>query len=247
MENTMNELGHNQPPGMIDTAGEVAASLGKWMEDHPVIRDEVEAREAKTLIDRAKLCVKDMEAEREGKVKPLNLKVAEINDRYRRPRGFLQNVQHELVRRITSYLGRIEAEKLKAAEEAHQKAAEAARIALAAEAREKELMAEADQGVVVDVPEATHQANESFSAYQKAKRQADLAERETKVRIGGGISRSLGLKNKETLVVEDAVTAINAIGMTPDLEAAILKGARAYRTIHGELPDGVGSKMERSA
>jgi hypothetical protein len=180
-------------------------------------------------------------------VKPLNLQVAEINDGYRRPRGFLQNVQQELVRRVTGYLGRLEAERIKAMEEARQKVREVERIAREAELREQELKIEADQGVVVDVAAASQFADARFADYQKAQRQAVLAERETRVRIGGGISRSLGLKNKETLVVEDAITAINAIGMTPDLEAAILKGARAYRTIHGELPDGIGSKMERSA
>lgn len=76
----MHEIGHNLPPGMIDTAGEVTASLGKWLEDHPVIEGEDDAREAKVLVDRTKLCVKDLEAEREGKVKPLNLQVAKIND-----------------------------------------------------------------------------------------------------------------------------------------------------------------------
>src|SRR5678815_1600711 len=99
----MNDIGHNRPPGMIDVAGEITASLGKWMEGHPVIQGEDEAREAKILIDRAKLCFKDLEAERERKVKPLNLEVAEINDSYRPARGLLQKVQYELVHRITNY------------------------------------------------------------------------------------------------------------------------------------------------
>lgn len=241
------DIGHNQPPSMIDTAGSVTSDLNKWMADHPVIQNEGEAREAKILVDRAKLCVKDLEAEREAQVKPLNLQVASINDSYRPARGLLQKVQQEIVRRVTDYLAKEEAKRIKIAEEARKKAEAAEQAAREAEQRERDAIADTEVGAVVSVSEAISEADEAFAEYQRQQRAASLAERESKVKIGGGFTRSMSLRNKETLTVTNAISAINAIGMTPDLEAAILKGARAYRSIHGELPDGIESKIERSA
>lgn len=243
----MTNPGHNNPPSMIDTAGEVTASLNNWLTDHPVVENEDHARDAKVLLDRAKLCVKDMEAEREGKVKPLNLQVAAINDTYRQPRGLLQKVQQELLRRVTSFIAKEEVKRIKAAEEARKKAAEAERLAREAEQRERDALADAEVGAVSDVAEAISEADEAFAEFQRQQRAASLADREAKVKVSGGFTRSLTLRNKETLVVKDAIIAINAIGLTPDIEAAILKGARAYRTLHQELPPGIDSKTERAA
>lgn len=242
----MMEIGHNQPPSMIDTAGEVTSALNKWMEDHPVIQDGDEAREAKVLIDRAKLCVKDLEAEREGKVKPLNLQVSEINDSYRPSRNLLQKVQQEALRRVTDYLAKEEAKRLKVAEEARKKAEEAERAAREAERLEREAADDARHGVEVDVAAAAQAADESFADYQRADRAANLAERDSKVRLGGGFTRAMSLRNRETLIIIDIIDAIAEIEITPDIEAAVLKGARAYRTIHGKLPGGIISKIERS-
>lgn len=241
------EVGHNQPPSMIDTAGEVTTSLNDWMKDHPVVETEEMAREAKLLIDRAKLCVKDLEDERTGKVKPLNLQVDEINASYRPPRGILQKVQEELTRRVTDYLCKVEAIKIKEAEEARQRADKAEREAREAEHREREAADDARHGAEVDVALTVKAADEAFADFKRADREAARAEREAKVRIGGGFTRSLSLRNKETLSVVHACDAITAIGITPDIEAAIIKGARAFRTMHGKLPSGVESKTERSA
>jgi hypothetical protein len=242
----MNDLGHNLPPGMADTATDVAATIREWMTEHPVVDSEEAAREAKLQLDRAKLCAADMEAERKAKVTPLNNQVKEINDSYKPAQTILGAIINEINRRITAFLAKEEAKRIKAAEEARRAAEAAERAAREAEEREKQAVQDSDDGVVVDVAGAAAEADEKFEEYQKAARQAGLAERDSKVRIGGGFTRSLTLRNKETLIVTDAVTAINAIGMTLDLEAAILKGARAYRTIHGELPDGIESKTERS-
>ena len=65
------------------TAGEIAADLSNWLAEHPVIGNEDEAREAKVYLDRAKLGVLDLEAERTEKVRPLNEKVKEINEHYK--------------------------------------------------------------------------------------------------------------------------------------------------------------------
>lgn len=240
-------IGHNRPPSQIDTAGEITSSINSWLKDHPVIQTEEMAREAKVLIDRGKLGVKDLEDEREQKVKPLNLQVQEINKVYRPVKDLLQKVTYEATRRITDFLAREEAKRIKAAEEARKKAEEAERIAREAEQRERDTIADAEVGAVVDVAASVSAADEAFAAYQRQQRAANLAERETKVKIGGGFTRALSLRNKETLTVTDAISAISAIGLTPDIEAAILKGARAYRTLHQELPPGIHSTTERAA
>lgn len=240
------QLGHNQPPSMIDTAGEVTASLNNWMRDHPAVETEEAARDAKVLLDRGKLCLKDQEDERDGKVRPLNEQIRTINQHYRPSKDLLTKVLHELTRRVTDFLAKEQAKRIKEAEAARQKAEETEKIAREAEQREQEAIDDARHGVEVDIAEASRNADASFTEYRKAEREADRLNR-TKVRVGGGFTRALSLRNKEILRVVEAVSAINAIGLTPDIEAAIIKGARAYRTLHQELPPGIESKTEQTA
>jgi hypothetical protein len=237
----------NNPPDMTVTLGEVVSSLNNWMADHPVISTEDEARDAKVLIDRAKLGIKDLEDERDRKVRPLNNQVAEINAYYRPAKTLAEKVLNEIRRRITDFIAKEEAKRIKIAEEARKAAEDAEQRAREAELREREALDDAKHGAEVDVAAAAREADEGFADFQRANRDANRAEREAKVRIGGGFTRSLSLRSKETLVVKDAISAINAIGVTPDIEAAIIKGARAFRSMHGELPNGVESIMERSA
>lgn len=243
----MSEIGHNRPPSQIETVVEVTDSLNCWLRDHPVIQDEASARDAKLLIDRAKLGGKDLDDERTKQVKPLNDQVAEINERYRQPRDLLKKVTDELLRRVVDFIAREEAIRIKAAEEARQKAETAERLAREAEAREQEVKDDAAQGAVVDVLEASQDADSAFSEYRLLDRQRALAERQSKVRIGGGFGRALSLRAKETLTVTDACAAITTLGVTPDITAAIIKAARSYRTITGELPPGIESTTERTA
>lgn len=237
----------NNPPDMTVTLSEVVASLSDWMADHPIISTENEARDAKVLIDRAKLGLKDLDDERDRKVRPLNNQVAEINAHYRPARTLTEKVLNEALRRVTDFIAREEAKRIRIAEEARKAAEAAEKAAREAEQRERDALADAKDGAVVHVADASAEADAAFAEYQRAERQAALADRDAKVKIGGGFTRSLSLKNKETLVVRDAISAIKAIGSTPDIEAAIIKCARSFRSLHGELPNGVESIMERSA
>ena len=78
----MSVVGHNQPPDMTVSADETMKNLSNWMSEHPVIEDEDTAREAKVYIDRAKLCVKDLEDERDKKAHLLK----KMNNELERPR-----------------------------------------------------------------------------------------------------------------------------------------------------------------
>jgi hypothetical protein len=244
----MNEpkIGDNNPPSMATTAGEVANDLSGWMANHPVIQTEAEARESKVFVDRAKLCIQDLEAERDNLVRPLNAEVQRINGHYRSPRSLLERVLDELKARLATFLRAEEQKRVQAADEARARAEEAERIAREAERVEKDRIADAAAGEIdIDVASLSRDADQAFSAYEKATRQAELAERETRVRIGGGFQRALGLKTETTLVVMDEVLALKDMGLTEYIKEAMIKSARAYKKLHGKYPQGIEAQTQR--
>ena len=242
----MSEIGHNRPPDMADIAQETTSAVNEWLKEHPVISNEEEAREAKVFIDRAKLGIKDLEAERDQKVRPLNQQVKEINDHYRPARDALQKILGEIDHRLASFLLEEERKRIEVAEAARRAAEEAERLAREAERLERQSVDDARLGGLdVDIAGATREADQAFAEYEKASRFAARAERETKVKVGGGFSRAVSLKTKEVLILVDANAAIAEMGVTDDIREAILKSARAYRKITEELPDGVAIQTER--
>jgi hypothetical protein len=238
--------GGNNPPDSISLAGETIAALSAWMTDNPVVQTEEESREAKLLLDRAKSSLESMEIERDALVRPLNVQVKAINDRYRQPRTLLEKVRDAIAGRLTAYARRLEHERIAAAEAARRAAEEAERVAREAEAREREAAQEAAQGVCTDTVAATEEADQAFSRFKKADRQARRAERDTRIRIGGGFGKAASLRTVEILSVTDFKAAIDDIGLTQDIANAILKGARVYRKENGELPSGVAASYERT-
>jgi hypothetical protein len=246
-------VGANNPPGPIEYADTIIQQLSAWMKDHPVIQTEEEAREAKPLIDRARAAQAEIEAARTNEVKPLNDKVAEINAEHKavhntdpKKPGKLDRVFNELKARLAAYLQAEEQRRLREAAAARAAQEEAERIAREAEAKERAALEEANAGVVdVDVAAVTEQANEAFAAFERTSRFADRAERDSKVKIGGGFAASVGLRNAEVLNVDDALKAIVVIGVTERICEAILTEARAYRKANGRLPDGVSATTER--
>ncbi len=235
----------NSPPDMTITAVEVMNRLNDYLKDNPVIQSEEQAREAKLFLDRGKFCIKDLEDERENNVRPLNEQVRQINDKYRVSREPLKRVLDILGGRLHDYI-RQETEKREAiAEAARQKAEEAERLAREAEERERERLVDAAHGEVdIDISQLTTDADAAFSHYQRSQREAALADRSSRVKIGGGIGRAIGLREKETLVLNDAHAALDDIGITEDIIEAVLKGARAFKRLHGKLPKGVSSQSE---
>jgi hypothetical protein len=240
------QLHHNLPPDMTVTANETAAAISEWLSENPVIENEEQARIAKVFIDRGKLCLKDMETERDAAVRPLNSQVENINARYRAPRNVLTKVTTEIVSRVSAFLRTLERSRLQAAEEARRRAEEAEHAAREAERREHEAIEEAASGVVGGaISDLVVDADTKFEAYKKATHQAQIAERDSKVKIGGGFSRAIGLKEKETLVVTNYMAALMEMGSNEDINEAIIRSARAFRKLTGHLPCGVESKTER--
>lgn len=237
---------HNNPPEVIDLASEVVQNVSAYMAEAPVVEDADAARGMKLQIDRAKLCIKDLEAERDGKVRPLNEQVETINDKYRKPRVMLNTLLAEMLNRVHVFVKKEELIRQMAALEAERKAREAELVAREAERVEQERLDDAAKGEIgVDVAKVMSDADDAFKEYEKFARQAVLAEKETRVKIGGGLSRAIGVKEREVLSVKEPFLAIMMMGVTPDIQEAILKSARAWRKVHGKLPDGIDVTMER--
>lgn len=245
-------IGSNNPPNTIEHAQSVVDDINSWLADHPVIESEDQAREAKPYLDRAKAAFEEMEAERDGKVRPLNEQVKSINETYKalhntdaKKPGRFDRIVIELKARVAAFMLREEEKRRIAAEKARLAQEEAERIAREAEAKEAEAIENAKAGEVVDVAEVTKQADETFSEFERQSRFAARAERDTKVKIGGGFDKSASLRTVETLHLESYGKAIKAIGPNDKIRDAILSAARDYRKAHGVLPDGVSATYER--
>lgn len=242
----MNEIGHNKPPEAIELASDVIGFISAYMADYPVIQKEEDARLMKVQIDRAKLCIKDLEAERDGKVRPLNNRVDDINGTYRKSRRMLGNLLDEMLGRLQDFVIKEEQRREEMARVAALKAKTLELAAKEAERLEQERLDDIAKGEVgVDVAEVISNADDAFEEYQRAEREAILAKKDTHVKVGGGFSRAIGLREKETLTVTDYTLALRDMGLTSDIEDAILKAARAWRKVHETLPRGIKSTMEK--
>lgn len=246
-------VGHNNPPGPLEDARDVIGYLSRFMEEVPVIETEDQARQAKLHIDRTRAACGSIEDERDRKVRPLNEAVATINAEYKavhnedgkRP-GSLDKLLNELKARVTVYTLAEEAKREAIAEAARQAAMEAERAAREAEERERDAIQNAQVGETTDVGAAIVEADQAFADFERRTREAQRAERETNVRIGGGFSgRSLSMRTTETLVLESYSKALKAIGPNEKIETAILSAARDYRKLKGSLPAGVTAVTER--
>ena len=247
------EIGHNKPPETIEAANDTMAALSDWMKEHPVIQAQEEAREAKLLLDRAKACAGEIENERDRLVRPLNEQIVVINSKYKpvhnadpKKPGTLDRIIAELKARLSLFIKAEEARREQEAAEKRRIAEEAERVARAAEQAEREAIANAQAGELgVDVTQVVIEADSRFAEFQKADRAAQRADRETHVRIGGGWSNAVSLRTKETLILDDPIQAIRAIGVNEKIRDVILSAARDYRKLKGKLPTGVSSVTER--
>lgn len=246
-------IGHNQPPSALDIAQDPTDALREWMVANPVIETEEKSREAKRLLDRMVEAMREIEAERDKQVRPLNEQVAEINAKYKaahntdsKKPGFLDKIVIELKSRLRAFMEAEEAKRLEALRKAQEAAAEAERLAREAEAREKAAQEDAKVGVETDVVQATKEADQAFGDFAKAARIVARAEKDTHVKVAGGFGRSVSFRTTEVLILDDWQKAITEMGMTDKIREAILSSARDYRKAMGELPDGITATTERN-
>jgi multidrug efflux pump subunit AcrA (membrane-fusion protein) len=242
-------IGDNLPrtPATLSLAQESMNRLSFFLREHPTVATPDDARAANEVFGSTQRTLKDMEAERHLYVDPLSEQVTRINTEYRVIRQPIERALDELKRRLTAY---VSAEERKRAAEAAQlrAAAEAKeREAREAEAREADAMAAVDVGACEDVGNAIVDADAAFEDYQRAARAAATAEKDVTVRLHdrfGGKARTM--RTTEVLSVSDAAAAIAAIGLTEKIADAIVAEARAYRKQHGALPPGIAVQFVRS-
>lgn len=247
-------IGSNNPPGPIDLAMDTAVVLSRWLAERPLILDEDMARDGKLLLDRAKASAGEIEDARLKETKPLNEQLGEINARYKQvhntdPKkpGMLDKVVSELRRRMTDFVAKEEAKRIAVAEAKRRAAEQAERVAREAEAKEREAIENAKAGELgVDVTQVVVEADSRFNDFKKADREAQRAERDARVRIGGGWMNAATLRTKETLVLVSYGKAICAIGPNDKIREAILSAARDYRKEKGHLPEGVSVEITRA-
>src|SRR5450631_2777215 len=98
------EIGHNNPPELLTLADGVIRDISASMAEFPVIQNEDHARAMKVQIDRAKICIKDLEAELDGKVRPLRETAEGIRVQYRPKRGMLGNLLDEMLGRVQPFV-----------------------------------------------------------------------------------------------------------------------------------------------
>jgi len=240
----MTTIGHNSPPSILEFTAETTEALGRFLEDHPVIQTEDDARAAKLLIDRATSTIADAESERDKQVRPLNEQVKAINERYKTPRETLRRVADLLKERIAAFI-KAERERREAEADAKRRAVEEAeRRAREAEDREQEAIEAAKSGEVVNIALATQEADRSYGQYDKAVREAARAEKGTHVKVTGGYKKAISLIDKEVLVLHNWHKAIDEMGLSEALIKTILSEARAFRKATGHLPEGVVATIE---
>jgi hypothetical protein len=240
-------IGDNDPPSPLDYAEEAMRDLNEFLTNTPVIQTAEQAKAGALWVERTRKTIGDVEDERKREVGPLNEKVKRINENYRAVRDPLDGVLSVLRERLTDFAAREEAKRLKAAEEARKLAEAAEMEARRAEEAERETKQSATFGEIVNVAAAIKEADSTFATFAQLDRAAQLAERDTHLRLPSQLGgKALGLRTIEQLVLLDPIAALNEIGVTEKIQDAILSAARSYRKLRGRLPAGVSAETTRS-
>jgi len=240
------QLTNNPPDQTVITQG-VIAELRAWLEANPVIVDLAGAKHGAELHKRAKIAFDELEAERDGKVRPLNTQVKAINDAYTQVKSPLNRVRDELAARLEAYRRAEEARRQEEALAAMLKAEEARKAALEAEQRERAAIEEANAGVVnAGVVDAQADADAAFEQFQQADRAAKIAEKDSTVRIGTDFGRAVSARTTYTFVVEDAFAALKVMGVSEKVKDAIASAAKAWFVVKGQPPLGVRRIADRA-
>ena len=247
-------MGGNNPPEptSIEIAQGVFDDLTLFLAEMPVVQTDEQSRAIKARIDSAKAALDAMESDRDSQVRPLNTTVKEINARFKAVSSVLESLMTEALKRAAAWARAEEARLEAIAAEKRRVADEAIAAANAAAGREIEARENAAEGEFTDVGVAILDTDEAKKVADRAVRESARADRDTRVRIGGGYGKAMGLRDKETLTIVDGAKALKAIikasdGVVPDkITDAILASARAYRKMKGKLPDGIESSVERS-
>ena len=232
-------IGDNRPD-MIQHARDAWARLNKWLSDHPAVQDGTEARDGKLMLDVAKGTLKDLREAREGESAPLYEGWKAAIAKYKPADEALEKLLGELNKRLSAYALAEETKRRAEAETARKMAEEAEQLAREKIEAERELAENVSLGEIgVDLGSAQAETDAAVEEARQSAAIAKAAERDSRVRIGGGFGNASTLRTEKVQVIDDAAKAIAAIGLTEDIKLAILKGARAYKKLKGVWPEGV--------
>ncbi len=235
-------IGHNRPPSQIESLTETCNAVGDWLKTNPVVETEEAARAAKPHVDRLRLGLQDMEGELKARTGPKLDEIDAIRGEYHQIRTLTEKLLEETRNRINAWAQEEKIRRRKFAEEVRQRAKEEERLAREAEETERGMVEDARLGVETDVAAATKEANERFAAFEKAQREVARAQRETKIKVGGGFGRAMTFHKETELFVTNPEKAINILGWSEPVLEVIRKEAVKYQRKHGHLPDGVFAK-----
>ncbi len=239
-------IGHNNPPSPIDMAREAIKPLAAFLAGNPVIQDHAAAKEAKLFLDRVKATIGDLDAAKEAEAKPHHDAWKAALAKFKPATEYVTKLQGELKYRLGEYIKAEEAKRQAELEAARKAQAEAEAAAREAERLEFEAKQNADMGEVgVDVAKAIEEADEKFAGFQQASRFAAIAEKDAKVRIGGGFGKVASLRTKDVWTLEDPAAALAAIGCTDGIREAILMAARQYHKLTGQVAAGCTLTKDR--
>jgi hypothetical protein len=253
-------IGANNPPGPLDHAKDAMAELSAFLKETPVLESFAQAKIASGWVERTRIALSEAREDRDSKTRPLNDKLSAIRALYDLVReksktnagGALEAAYTILKQRLTKFSLDEEAKRNAEAQRLADIAAEAERVARAAEATEQEAIKDAEVGVCTDVGAAIAHADGTFHDFSVARRAAAVADRNVTVRLGsimGG--RSISMRAKPaTLTINDAVAAVksivaNAGHIPPRLDEAIKTCARELHAAYEEWPEGITATIER--
>lgn len=239
---------HNSPPGRLDYAREALDDLRSFLTDNPAIVDHAAAKGGSALKERTLVAMNEARTERESKTSPIRETLNAIYKTYElvKDKGPMETAYNELRKRLTKYAQAIEDARIAEASKLRAEAEEQERLASEAERAEQDAIAGADVGECTDVVAAIDQADKAFTDYRRADKQAAIAEKNVPLRLGSVMGgKSIVMRTYEVLTVTDAFAALKAMGVTPEIEAALISAAKKYRDAFEELPAGITSTSDR--
>lgn len=231
------EIGHNQEPTKYDQLTErrdvLLATARKWLEERPVITDQVMADTAADFLKQLKAFEKEAESERKAEKKPHDDAAKAIQARYAELKDPVKTAEGFIKKKVEAYL-KAELKKKQEAERAAREEAERKKR----EAHEAEMMAlqAAQTGDAVD---AAGEADRTAEAAVLAEKEADAVANQ-KTQVHGEFGSAAGLKKTYKAVITDHDTALMHFKDHPDVVAVVQKLAngiaRSPASRHQKIP-----------
>jgi len=233
-------------PDTLSLARITFADLNTFAINNPVIQTHEQAKAAAKLEEIARGSLSELKRERLGKTKPLKDEAKEIEATYAKASDPLEAILATVKGRKDAFLRAEEAKRAAEADRVRREAEAAQEASREAQRRLAEQEANAQAGEIgLDMGFAILEARAVQEAALRLSRQAKIAERDTTVRIATGSGRAQGLRTEIVLHLDNAISAILAMGTTDKIRDAILSEARAYHATNKVWPKGVRAETVR--